>query len=216
MKRFIVGISGASGPVIGIRLVEELLKAGAGVHLVISSQALEIIQYETGLAIKGDSQAETQRLVREHFSTGSEKRLFYYDEKCMEAPIASGSFRTDGMFVAPCSMKTLSAIANGYASNLLERAADVTIKEGGKLILSPRETPFSPIHLENMLKLARIGVTIAPPVAAFYHKPEDLQEMVDFFVGKLLDSADIRHSIFRRWKEQAYDQGHIKGHRDLL
>jgi 4-hydroxy-3-polyprenylbenzoate decarboxylase len=118
----------------------------------------------------------------------------------MEAPVASGSFMTNGMLVVPCTMKSLSGIANGYANNLIERAADVTIKEGRPLLLSPREMPFSAIHLENMLKLARLGVRIAPPVPAFYHGPKDLDGVIDFIVGKILDSFGVEHELFRRWK----------------
>jgi 4-hydroxy-3-polyprenylbenzoate decarboxylase len=118
----------------------------------------------------------------------------------MEAPIASGSFKTDGMLIVPCSMKTLSGIANGYANNLIERTADVTIKEGRALLLSPREMPFSAIHLENMLKLARIGVKIVPPVLAFYHKPKKIDDIVDFIAGKILDAVGVEHEIYRRWE----------------
>ena len=116
-----------------------------------------------------------------------------------QPPISSGSFKTDGMFVVPCSMKTLAGIANGYASNLIVRAADVVMKEGRKLILSPREMPFNTIHLENMLKLSRMGVTIAPPIPAFYQKPENLDNIIEFVVGKLMDSAGIEHNLFTRW-----------------
>jgi len=117
----------------------------------------------------------------------------------LSAPFASGSFRTDGMFIVPCSMKTLSGVANGYTENLIQRAADVTIKEGRRLVISPREMPFSAIHLENMLKLARLGVRIAPPVMGFYHKPRTIEDMVDFAAGKILDLMGIEHDIFRRW-----------------
>ena len=103
------------------------------------------------------------------------------------------------MLIVPCSMKTLAGVANGYANNLIERAADVTIKEGRPLLLSPREMPFSAIHLENMLKLARLGVKIAPPVPAFYHNPKRIEDLVDFVTGKILDSFDIKHDLFRRW-----------------
>ena len=195
MKRFILGISGASGQAIGIRLLRELLKKDFEVHMVISSQSLPILKQETGIGFQ--SRAPWEKALRGGVRGG---RLLRFDEDEMWAPIASGSFRTEAMFIAPCSMKTLSAVANGYASNLLERAADVTIKEGGKLILSPREMPFSAIHLENMLKLARLGVVIAPPVAAFYHEPESLEEMVGFFAGKLLDQAGVENDIFKRWQ----------------
>ncbi len=197
MKRYILGISGASGQAIGIKLLRELLKRDLEVHLVTSRHALPIIAQETGLKI-GDDLPRAEKALREGIAGG---RLFQYREDEMAAPIASGSFKTMAMFIVPCSMKTLSAVAQGYASNLLERAADVTIKEGRKLILAPREMPFSAIHLENMLKLARIGVVVAPPVAAFYHGPKNLDEMVDFFAGKLLDSAGIENDIFKRWRQ---------------
>ena len=179
MKKYILAITGASGSIFGIRLLEELLKT-AEVHLVISSNTFSIIEDETGIdwAIKKSSKfirqgGQNSKLredkIRKYFKTD---RLFFYENTQMDAPVASGSFKTDGMLVVPCSMKTLSGIANGYANNLIERAADVTIKEGRTLLLSPREMPFSAIHLENMLKLSRIGVKIAPPVLAFYHKPK--------------------------------------------
>jgi 4-hydroxy-3-polyprenylbenzoate decarboxylase len=117
----------------------------------------------------------------------------------MWAPIASGSFKTDGMLIVPCSMKTLAGIASGYAHNLIERAADVTIKEGRRLLLSPREMPFSAIHLDNMLSLARLGVMIAPPVPAFYSHPEKIDDVVNFVVGKILDCMGIDHRLFPRW-----------------
>src|SRR5208283_4700206 len=139
---------------------------------------------------------DTEKVIRKELSTS---KLFFYKDSYMEAPIASGSFKTDGMLVVPCSMKTLSGIANGYANKLSERAADVTLKEGRHLLLAPREMPFSAIHLENMLKLARLGVTIAPPVAAFYHHPENLEAMIDFITGKILDGFGIEHALFKHW-----------------
>ncbi|MDA8388585.1 MAG: UbiX family flavin prenyltransferase [Nitrospiraceae bacterium] len=196
MKRFIIGISGASGQAIGIKLLRELLERNFELHLVVSRQSLPILEQETGIKYAGTLD-RTGGQLRGDVRAGV---LFYYDADDMRAPIASGSFRTDAMFIAPCSMKTLSAVANGYASSLLERAADVTIKEGGKLILCPREMPFSAIHLENMLKLARLGVAIAPPVAAFYPEPKTIDEMVAFFAGKLLDQAGIENDTFKRWK----------------
>ncbi len=195
MERYILGISGASGQAIGLKLLRELLERDFDVHLVISRHSLPVIAKETGVQL-GPDKAHDEKTLRGGSGKG---RLFQYWEEEMEAPIASGSFKAKAMFITPCSMKTLSAVAAGYASNLLERAADVTIKEGRKLVLCPREMPFSAIHLENMLKLARIGVTIAPPVAAFYHRPKNLEEMVDFFAGKLLDSAGIENETFKRW-----------------
>ena len=204
MKKFVFAISGASVSVIGIRVLKELLKTSE-VHLIISSQSFSIIKDETGIdwtikkgskgqRVKGSKGIEDK--IRKYFKS---KRLYYHSEYDLAAPVSSGSFKTDGMFVVPCSMKTLSGIANGYANNLVERAADVTIKEGRPLLISPREMPFSAIHLENMLKLARIGVKIAPPVPAFYHKPEKIDDIVDFLAGKILDSMGIEHEIFKRW-----------------
>lgn len=206
MKKHILAITGASGSIFGIRLLEELLKVSE-VHLVISSNTFSIIKDETGIdwtedkkKARGKGQGakgrKIENIIRKHFKT---ERLFFYEDKQMESPVASGSFKTDGMLVVPCSMKTLSGIANGYANNLIERAADVVIKEGRQLLLSPREMPFSAIHLENMLKLARLGVKIAPPVPAFYHKPKNLNDMVNFIVGKILDTFSIEHALFKRW-----------------
>lgn len=191
MKKFILAITGASGQLFGVRILEELLKT-AEVHLVISSNTFPIIKTETGIDWTGN----TEQAVRRQFNTD---RLFFYADTFIEAPIASGSFKTDGMLVVPCSMKTLSGIANGYANNLIERCADVMIKEGRPLLLSPRETPLSAIHLENMLKLARLGVRIVPPVPAFYHRPGSISDIVDFVAGKILDSLGIENELFRRW-----------------
>lgn len=197
MKSYIVAISGASGSVYSIRLIKELLKAGHRVYLTISKQSFSIIKTETGINWNGKTENEIDKKIQKHYSS---KNIKYFSENNLHAPISSGSFITDGMLVVPCSMKTLSGIANGYANNLTERAADVILKEGRRLTIAPREMPFSAIHLENMLKLARLGVNIAPPVPAFYHKPENIDNIVDFVAGKLLDIAGIRHNLFKRWK----------------
>lgn len=196
MKSFVVAISGASGSIYGIRLVKELIKSDADVHLCLSNQSFSIIKTETGINLSGITAKEIQERVRKYFNS---ETINYYGNGNLAAPISSGSFKTDGMFVVPCSMKTLAGIANGYASNLIVRAADVVMKEGRKLILSPREMPFNTIHLENMLKLSRMGVTIAPPIPAFYQKPENMDNIIEFVVGKLLDSAGIEHRLFKRW-----------------
>jgi 4-hydroxy-3-polyprenylbenzoate decarboxylase len=197
MKTFVFAMTGASGQAYGLRVLKELVKA-ADVHLIMSSTALAILKEETGLDWASETEAGTARKVREHLAAG---RLHYWSEHKMNAPVASGSFRTDGMLVVPCSMKTLAGIRGGYANTLIERAADVTLKEGRRLLLSPREMPFSAIHLDNMLALAQLGVVIAPPIPAFYHGPGSLDDMVDFVAGKILDAMGVEHSLFKRWGE---------------
>jgi len=189
MKKFIVAITGASGILYGFKLVEELIKSFE-VELILSESAIHVINYETDLEINNFEE------FKEKFSL---PKLNVYSEKQINSPFASGSYKTEGMFIVPCSMKTLSAIANGYADNLITRTADVMIKEGRRLIISPREMPLSAIHIENMLKLARLGVTIAPPIPAFYHKPESIEDIINFVVGKLLDCSGIENTLYRRW-----------------
>lgn len=196
MKRYILAISGASGSIIGIRVLENLVKVSE-VHLIISTNSFSIIRDEVGLEWFSEDEREIEKRIRNYLGL---QRVYYYSESNLSAPISSGSFLTSGMLIVPCSMKTLSGIASGYANNLTERAADVTIKEGRPILLSPREMPFSAIHLENMLKLARLGVKIAPPVPAFYHRPKNLNDIVDFIAGKILDSFNIEHNLFRRWE----------------
>lgn len=195
MKRYVLSITGATGPIVGLRVLRELASA-AEVHVTVSSPALGIIRDETGIDWSGSDEQEVQEKIRAYVKSDNVR---YYDEKDFYAPIASGSFKTAGMFVVPCSMKTLAGIASGYANSLTERAADVTIKERRPLVLSPREMPFSPIHLENMLKLSRIGVAIVPPVIGFYHRPAGLDDVIDFIAGRILDAMGVEHSLFRRW-----------------
>lgn len=195
MKRYVMGMTGASGAVYGVTVLRELLRQGE-VHLVASMNALTVLKEETGIDWSSQDEAETQRRINDYFSSGQVK---YWAERRMDAPISSGSFPVDGMLVVPCSMKTLAGIASGYADTLVQRVADVTIKEGRPLLLAPREMPFSAIHLENMLKLARLGVKIAPPVPGFYHRPESLEAVINFVAGKILDAMGIEHELFKRW-----------------
>ena len=196
MKRYVFAISGASGSVIGLRVLRELVTVSE-VYLIISSQSFSIIKEEIGIDWMAGSDSAIQKKIRG--SLGS-KRIHYCNGHNMAAPVSSGSFKTDGMFIVPCSMKTLAGVAAGYTENLIQRSADVTLKEGRLLLLSPREMPFSAIHLENMLKLARLGVKIVPPVPGFYHGPRSIDDLVDFMAGKILDSMGIEHNIFKRWK----------------
>lgn len=197
MKKYVLAITGATGPVIGLMVLRELART-AEVHMILSRQSFSIVREETGVDLSGETPLAIEKRIRKFASS---KSIYYHDEGDFEAPVASGSFKTDGMFVVPCSMKSLSGIANGYSNSLIERAADVTMKEGRALLLAPREMPFSAIHLENMLKLARLGVKIAPPVMGFYHAPKSLDDMVDFVAGKILDAMGVEHEIYKRWGE---------------
>ncbi len=194
MKNYAVAISGASGAVYGIRLLEYLSKEGHKVYLTVSSDGLSIIRNEVGIDWLGD-ETEVNRDIKERF--GGDIR--YFEETNLNAPISSGSVYLDGMIVIPCSMKAMSAIAHGFSSNLIERAADVTIKERRRLVIVPRETPLSAIHLRNMLTLAETGVHIIPAMPAFYHNPKSIDHMVDFIVGRVLDSLGIKNNLFTRW-----------------
>jgi len=198
MKTWILAITGASGAVFGIRVLEELLSKGSRVHLLISSQAFGIIRNETGFDMRFKTDSDVQKALCRTFKKSD--HLIFHPEGDLYAPISSGSYKTDGMLVVPCSMKTLAAIACGLADSLITRAADVCLKEGRTLLLSPREMPFSAVHLENMLRLARLGVKIAPPVPAFYHKPESLDDIVNFVAGKILDAAGVENDLFDRWR----------------
>lgn len=189
MKRIVLAITGASGVIYGLRLLDNLIK-NFHVELILSDSSIEVIKHET---------PDLFNIVENILKNNEYGNLRVYRENQIASPTASGSYRTEGMFIVPCSMKTLSAIANGYADNLITRTADVMIKERKKLIISPREMPLSAIHLENMLKLARLGVMIAPPIPAFYHKPDKIDDLIDFVVGKLLDLMGIDNDLYRRW-----------------
>ena len=192
MKPYIVAITGASGAVYGVRLVQALSEAGVPVELVISDTAKIVMKEELGL------EAGPSDFLRSlNIENTAKIHLHVFHD--FTAPIASGSYPTEGMVVIPCSMGTLGAIASGLSQNLIHRAADCTIKEGRKLILVPRETPLSAIHLENMLKLSRLGVRIVPAMPAFYSGQQSIQELIDFMVGKTLDQMGIPHALYPRW-----------------
>ena len=197
LNKYVLCITGASGAGLGFRVLRELLKAHE-VHLVVSPQAFDIMRNESGVDISGSTMQEVSDKVL-GLAGPIEGELECWAHDNMEAPIASGSFGVDGTLVVPCSMKSLAGIASGYADNLIGRAADVAIKEGRPLLLAPREMPFSPIHLENMLKLARMGTIIAPPVPALYHQPKSIDELYDFLAGKILDAMNIEHKLYTRW-----------------
>jgi 4-hydroxy-3-polyprenylbenzoate decarboxylase len=198
MKQIVVAITGASGSIYGLRLTEELLRADCRVSLLLTKSGLDVLRYETGLEWEGTTSARKQ-LMRDYF--GGSRKLEHYDEKDLFAPIASGSSAPDAVVVCPCSMGTAGRIAAGMSENLIERAADVALKERRDLILVPRETPFNQIHLENLLALSRAGAHILPAMPAFYHRPKQIEELVDFVVGKILDSLGVEHKLFQRWGE---------------
>ena len=178
----LIAITGASGAQIAVRLLEILKEKGIKVELIISKIAEVIINTETEYTV-----SDIRKLATEN-----------YDFNDLTAAPASGSYKFDAMVIVPCTMKTLAAIANGFADNLITRAADVAIKEKRKLILVVRESPFSAIHLENMLKLARLGVVIAPPIPSYYIKPESVEELIEHSVGRILDQLGIESDI-KRW-----------------
>ncbi|HUA87673.1 MAG TPA: UbiX family flavin prenyltransferase [Bryobacteraceae bacterium] len=181
--RLIIGITGATGSIFGIRLLEILKNSGVETHLVISKWGARTLLNETSYSLE-----QVEQLASFHYSVNDQG-----------AALSSGSFVTDGMIVAPCSMRTLAAIASGQGEHLIHRAADVILKERRKLVLAVRETPFHEIHLENMLKLSRMGVVIMPPVPAFYGRPETLQEVINHSAMRMLDQCGLHLDLAPRW-----------------
>jgi len=181
--RLIVGITGATGTIFGVRLLQMLHGSGVETHMVMSKWAARTLVHETDYAIE-----QVQDLATHNYPLGDQG-----------AAISSGSFVTLGMVIVPCSMRTLAAIANGMADNLIHRAADVILKERRKLVLVVRESPLHDIHLENMLKLSRMGVVILPPVPAFYNHPQSLDDMINHVTMRVLDQFDIHLDVMNRW-----------------
>lgn len=181
--RLIVGITGATGTIFGVRLLQLLHGSGVETHLVISNWGARTLVHETSHTVK-----EVQQLATKSYGTGEQG-----------AAISSGSFVTMGMVIAPCSMRTVAAIAHGLGDNLIHRAADVVLKERRKLVLLVRESPFSEIHLENMLKLSRMGVVILPPVPAFYNSPQSLDDIINHIAMRVIDQFDIHLDVINRW-----------------
>lgn len=182
--RLILGITGASGAIFGVRTLEALRVLQVETHLILSRWSRVTIAHETGYTVE-----EVEQLA---------SSVYHQDNQA--AVVSSGSFRTDGMLISPCSMKTLAAIRSGYADTLICRAADVILKERRRLVLVARESPLSEIHLENMLALARMGVTIFPPVPAFYTRPQSVGDLVDYIVGRSLDQFGLEMPGLPRWK----------------
>jgi len=188
--RLIVGITGATGTVFGVRLLQMLHGSGVETHLVLSKWAARTLTHETPHSVK-----EVQSLATQSYRSDDQA-----------ATISSGSFVTLGMVIAPCSMRTLAAIAHGLGDNLIHRAADVVLKEKRKLVLVVRESPFNQIHLENMLKLARMGVVVLPPVPAFYNHPQNLDDMINHIAMRVIDQFDIHLDVMNRWDGVLQDQ----------
>jgi 4-hydroxy-3-polyprenylbenzoate decarboxylase len=183
MKSIVVGITGASGVIYGVRILEVLSKLGIETHLIITQAGLKNLEIEASLNVNGIKSMASH----------------VYEEGDLTAPLASGSFKVDGMVVAPCSIKTLSAIANSYSHNLLVRAADVMLKERRRLVLLVRETPLHEGHLELMIKVTRTGGIVMPPIPAFYHHPKTIEDLINQTIGKVLDLFSIDANLFRRW-----------------
>jgi len=192
--RLIVAITGASGVIYGKRLLEVLREKRVETHLIVSKAAEKVVEHELETTKK-----DLERLAHHVYSVDD-----------LNAPLMSGSFQTDGMIIIPCSMKTLAGIAHGYSDNLILRAADVTLKERRKLIVVPRETPLSVVHLRNMLSVAELGVAVIPAMPAYYHKPKKIDDLVDFVVGKVLDCLGVEHRLFKRWQGTSKKKSHIE------
>ena len=199
-----LALTGASGLPYAMTLLEQLLQNGCRVSLLYSQVAQIVARQEMDMTLPSRGK-DAEAFLASRFGT-AEGQLQVYGRDEWFAPIASGTNPSDAMVICPCTMGTLAAIAHGMSDNLIERAADVSIKEGRKLIIVPRETPFSAIHLENMLKLARLGCVILPANPGFYHHPESVQDMVDFVVARILDHLEIPHHLMPRWGDKAEEQ----------
>lgn len=192
-----LAFTGASGVQYGLRLLQCLVEAGEQIYLMVSQPAQIVIGMETDLELPARP-LDMQRFLIEYYGAGADQIQVFGKEQ-WTAPVASGSGVSRALVVCPCTTGTLAGIASGSSNNLIERAADVVLKERKRLILVPRETPFSEIHLENMLKLARMGAIILPPNPGFYHQPQGLDDLVDFVVARILDHLDVEHNLIPRW-----------------
>jgi len=197
-----VAITGASGAQYGLRLLECLLEAGREVYLMVSQPAQVVIATETDFDLPG--RADEQQLFLSEYFNAADNQLHVFGRDQWMSPVASGSNTAHAMVICPCSSATLSAVANGASRDLIERAADVMLKERRPLILLHREMPVSAIHLENMLKLSQLGVTIMPASPGFYHQPQSIDELIDFVVARILDHLDIKHTLIPRWGEKQH------------
>jgi len=203
-KKIIVGVTGASGSIYARQLLKFLSGTDTEIYLIVSPAGKQVIKHELGVEILEPGEAKSKTSLDEFLGYDSAvTKIRHVGYNNFFSKPASGSFISDGMVICPCSMGTIARIRHGISSNLLERSADVTLKEGRKLVVLPREAPFSSIHLENMLALSRMGVDIVPASPAFYQHPQTIEDMVDFVVGKLADCLAIEHSLFPRWQENS-------------
>jgi flavin prenyltransferase len=199
-KTIAVALTGASGMPYGLRLIESLVGAGTRVYVLYSQAAHVVAKQELDLVIP-PRPADAERMFSERYrAQAGQLRVFARED--WFAPVASGSNPADAMAICPCSMGTLAAVAAGLSDSLIERAADVMLKEGRKLVLVPREAPFSVLHLENMLKLARAGAVIVPASPGFYHHPKTIEDLVDFVVARVLDQIGVAHGLMKRWGDE--------------
>lgn len=216
MKRIVLAMTGASGSAYAMRLLQVLLQADIEVHLTVSNAATQVLREELGLNVsvkdlrpeqfiiddaKIESSARLQSLEFPADTGSDSSKLICHHHMDFNAGMASGSFLTAGMVLCPCSLGTLGAIANGLSANLIHRAADVHIKERRKLVLVPRETPLSAIHLANMTRLAEVGAVVLPAMPGYYHQPKSVMDLVDFVVARICDQLGVEHDLMRRWSE---------------
>lgn len=213
MKPLVLAMTGASGAIYALRLLEVLVAAGRSVHLTFSPAASHVFQEELGLTLEIEH-FEPRRLLeaarnmtsgvtpQSAIPAGGPATVIYHDSRNFAAGIASGSFLTDGMVICPCSMDTLACVAHGLGSNLIHRAAAVHLKEHRKLIVVPRETPLSGIQLANMARLADAGAVVLPAMPGFYHSPESIGDLVDFIVARICDQLGVEHGLMRRWGDE--------------
>lgn len=199
MPVYAVGITGGSGAPYALRLIDALVTIGHEVHAVVSPAGETVVQLETGVNLRGTPREKETALKNAIEAAGKPGHLRVFDHRNLAAPISSGSFPSAGMAVIPCSTGSLGRIAAGISSNLIERAADVMLKERRPLVLVPRETPLGDIHLENMLRLRRAGADIVAAMPAFYHRPKTIADLVDMIVGRVLDRLGIENTLFHRW-----------------
>lgn len=195
MKKIVVGITGASGSIYAKRMIEVLVQKEIQVHVIATEKGKQVFKYELSL--------DLNQWIKELNATYCNVKLENHQN--LFAGVASGSHGFDAVVILPCSMGTLAEISHGLSRNLLTRAADVALKEGRKLVIVPRETPFNTIHLENMTRLSKVGATIIPAMPGFYHHPQTMDDLINFVVGKVLSYLNIDHNLFKKWEDTNYD-----------